>query len=74
MTNHTLAVDLPDEMQMRLKRLAREAGRSEADCIREAITDYLEDWEDYRLAEARMKTNLPAIPLDEVERRLELED
>jgi predicted DNA-binding protein len=67
------AVESPKEMKARLKRLARETGRSEADFIRDAVAEYLEDWEDYHLAEERMKTALPAIPLDEVERRLELE-
>jgi RHH-type rel operon transcriptional repressor/antitoxin RelB len=39
---------------------------------REAILEYIDDLEDYYLAEARARRNRKTIPLDEVERELGL--
>ena len=40
----------------------------------EAISEYLDDLEDYYLAEARTRGKAKTIPLDEVERHLGLAD
>ncbi len=69
-----IAVRLPPEIEKRLKKLARKTGRTKTFYVREAISQHLDDLEDYYLAAQRLEENLPGIPLEEVERRLGLED
>ncbi len=66
-----LAIRLPQEIEARLAALARRTGRSKTYYAREAILEYLEDLEDFYLAEQRMKrySEANAIPLDDVLRR-----
>lgn len=67
-----LAIRLPDTIEERLNALASETGRSKTALAREAILEYIDDLEDYYLAEARARRNRKTIPLDEVERKLGL--
>jgi RHH-type rel operon transcriptional repressor/antitoxin RelB len=69
-----LAIRLPEKVERRLARLAKRARRTKSDLAREAILEHLEDLEDYYLALARLEDQLQSIPLQEVERRLGLED
>ncbi|RIH88177.1 Ribbon-helix-helix protein, copG family [Calidithermus terrae] len=69
-----LAVRLPKEIEERLEALARKTGRSKSYYVRQAILEHLDDLEDYYLAVERLEQNLPGIPLDELERRLGLQD
>lgn len=69
-----LAIRLPKEIEERLEALARKTGRSKSYYVRQAILEHLDDLEDYYLALERLEQNLPGIPLDEVERRLGLQD
>ena len=69
-----LAVRIPADIENRLEELARKTGRTKTYYVREALTEYLADLEDHYLAEERLRENLPAIPLDEVERTLGLAD
>lgn len=69
-----IAVRLPPGIEKRLEKLARKTGRSKTFYVREAILQHLEDLEDYYLAVKRLEENLPGVPLEEVERRLGLED
>ena len=69
-----LAVRIPPEIESRLDALAKKTGRTKTFYVREAVCEYLADLEDYYLAEERLTTNRPAIPLDEVERTLGLAD
>lgn len=69
-----LAIRLPKEIEERLEELARKTGRSKSYYVRQAILEHLDDLEDYYLAVERLEQNLPGIPLDEVERRLGLQD
>jgi RHH-type rel operon transcriptional repressor/antitoxin RelB len=69
-----IAVRLPPEVEKRLKKLARKTGRTRTFYVREAILQHLDDLEDYYLAVQRLEENLPGVPLQEVERRLGLED
>ncbi len=69
-----IAVRLPPEVEKRLKKLARKTGRTLTFYVREAILQHLDDLEDYYLAVQRLEENLPGVPLQEVERRLGLED
>ncbi|ADD27156.1 DUF6290 family protein [Meiothermus ruber] len=69
-----LAIRLPKEIEERLEALAQKTGRSKSYYVRQAILEHLDDLEDYYLALERLEQNLPGIPLDEVERRLGLQD
>ena len=73
-----LAVRLPKEIEERLARLARETGRTKSYYVREALLRYLDDLEDAYLAEAAYERFITskeeAIPVEEVERNLGLED
>jgi RHH-type transcriptional regulator, rel operon repressor / antitoxin RelB len=69
-----LAIRLPEEIERRLEALARETGRTKTTLAREAIVEYMEDLEDFYLAEARARRNRKTIPLDDVERQLGLGD
>ncbi len=63
-----LAVRLPEDIEQRLEKLARQTGRAKSFYVREALGEYLADLEDFYLAEKRMKTYSAdkAIPLDEL--------
>ena len=67
-----LAIRLPDAIEERLSALARETGRTKTTLAREAILEYIDDLEDYYLAESRARKNRKTIPLDDVERQLGL--
>lgn len=69
-----LAIRLPDKIDRRLSRLAKKSHRTKTDVAREAILEHLTDLEDYYLAISRLEENLKSIPLDEVERKLGLQD
>lgn len=49
-----LAVRLPEEIQDRLTRLAKETGRPKSYYVREALVAHLDDIEDLYLAEQRL--------------------
>jgi RHH-type rel operon transcriptional repressor/antitoxin RelB len=67
-----LAIRLPETIEERLSVLANETGRTKTALAREAILEYIDDLEDYYLAEARARQNRKTIPLAEVERKLGL--
>jgi RHH-type rel operon transcriptional repressor/antitoxin RelB len=67
-----LAIRLPDDIEERLAALAKESGRTKTALAREAIIEFIDDLEDYYLAEARAHKNRKAIPLADVERELGL--
>lgn len=67
-----LAIRLPNAIEERLNALASETGRTKTTLAREAIVEYIDDLEDYYLAEARARLNRKTIPLAEVERELGL--
>jgi RHH-type rel operon transcriptional repressor/antitoxin RelB len=67
-----LAIRLPDTIEERLNTLAAETGRTKTALAREAIVEFIDDLEDYYLAEARARLNRKSIPLAEVERKLGL--
>ena len=69
-----LAIRLPDAIEERLTSLAAESGRTKTALAREAILEYIDDLEDYGLAEPRARLNRKTIPLEEVERELGLAD
>ena len=67
-----LAIPLPEDIETRLTALAAETGRTKTALAREAIVEYLDDLEDYYLAEARARRNRKTIPIAEVEAMLGL--
>ncbi len=67
-----LAIRLPDAIEQRLAALAAETGRTKTALAREAILEYIDDHEDYHLAEARARRSRKTIPIEEVERQLGL--
>lgn len=67
-----LAIRLPEGIEKRLEHLAAESGRTKTTLAREAILEYIDDLEDFYLAEARSRQNRKAVPLAEVERELGL--
>lgn len=69
---HTLQFDA--ETEGKIIALAAKGGKRPDDLIKEAVLDYLEDWEDYYIAESRLKVQEPSIPLEQVVRELGLED
>ena len=71
-----LAVRLDRDLEKRLERLAEKTGRTKTFYAREAIEAHLDDLEDFYLAEERLRDfrSEDAIPLEEVEKRLGLDD
>lgn len=71
-----VAIDLPAEIEQRLDALANATGRSKESYLREAIIEYLDDLEDYYLAEQRLADiragKAGTVSLAEVERNLGL--
>ena len=46
-----LSIELPDEIEARLERLAKRTGRSKVSYVREAVLEKIEDLEEACLAE-----------------------
>jgi RHH-type transcriptional regulator, rel operon repressor / antitoxin RelB len=67
-----LAIRLSEAIEERLSALAGETGRTKTALAREAIVEYIDDLEDFYLAEARGRRNRKTIPLEDVERQLGL--
>ncbi len=73
-----LAIRLNPNIEKRLETLAKKTGRSKTYYARAAIQEYLDDLEDYYLAEATMnklrKGEMRSHTLEEVKKELGLED
>lgn len=73
-----LVIRLPEEIELRLSRLASKTGRTKTFYARQAILEYLDDLEDLYLAEKRLnniqKGKTKTIKLDQLERGLGLAD
>jgi len=71
-----LAVRLPEELETRLQKLAKETGRSKSWYVREALKEYLGDMEDIYYAEKRYedirRNKMDTVSLDAVEQELGL--
>ena len=68
-----LAVRLDPLVEDKLKRLARETGRSKSYYVKKAIESFLEDREDYLMALAALESEEPRKSLGEVRKELGLE-
>lgn len=73
-----LALRLPEEIENRLDVLAKRTGRTKSFYARQAILAHLEDLEDAYLGEsayyAFQESGEKSIPLEELEKRLGLEN
>ena len=71
-----IAVRLPSEIENRLTKLSNLTGRTKTYYVREAIVSYIDDLEDFYMAEERMKTFVQAktISLDELVNKYGVED
>jgi RHH-type rel operon transcriptional repressor/antitoxin RelB len=73
-----LAIRLPEKIEKRLARLAKQTGRTKTYYAREAILQYLDDLEDIYFAQKELEAirsgRSKTIPLEEVMRLYGLED
>ena len=67
-----LAIRLPEDIEKRLANLAEKTGRTKTWYARQALLEYLDDFEDYYLADSRVDES--RMSLEEVERSLGLEN
>lgn len=69
-----LAVRLPDKLEERLSELAKQTHRPKSYYVKQAIEDFLDEYEERLLTLSRLEKQNPRITLEEMERRLDLED
>ncbi len=69
-----LSIRLPSETEERLTTLSEKTGRPKSYYIRQAIDQFLSDNEDYLLAISRLEKQNPRISLEEMEKKLGLDD
>ncbi len=67
-------IEIPEPIHRRIAALAARFGKTETDCVMEALQDWIEDREDYLLAAERLKTPGRRSTTEEVERELGLAD
>jgi predicted DNA-binding protein len=70
----TITIEVDEDTERRLSELSSGAGISIQELTYQALLSYIEDMEDYRIAESRLRDNLPSHPIEEVVHRLGLED
>ena len=68
-----LTVRLSPRLEARLNRLAKRTGRPKSFYAKKAITEFLDEQEDYLIAVARLEDNLSPLPLAEVVKQLGLD-
>jgi RHH-type rel operon transcriptional repressor/antitoxin RelB len=68
-----LSVRLDSETERRLEDLAKATGRTKTYYVKEAILAHLEEMEDRYIAVQRLETPAERVPLQDLERELELE-
>ncbi|RUU05056.1 hypothetical protein EOD23_15780 [Mesorhizobium sp. USDA-HM6] len=67
-----ITVELPDRAEKLLAAMAKDSGRSTDQVVTEAILEAIEDWQDAKIADERLKNDDGVrIPLDDVVRKLE---
>ncbi|MGH8646249.1 MAG: type II toxin-antitoxin system RelB family antitoxin [Gammaproteobacteria bacterium] len=69
-----ITIEVDEQTQGRLRSVSLASGIPDEQLAREALVSYIEDLEDFHLAEGRLRDNLPAIPLEKVVQQLGLED
>jgi len=69
-----LTIRLNDNLENRLIALSEKTGRPKSYYVRQALQNYLEEKEDYLLAISRLEKKNPRISIEDLEKRLGLED
>jgi RHH-type rel operon transcriptional repressor/antitoxin RelB len=69
-----LAVRLPQKIEERLSELARQTHRPKSYYVKQALQDFLDEHEEHLLVLSRLEKKNPRLTLEEMERRLDLED
>lgn len=69
-----LAVRLPEKIEERLSELAKQTHRPKSYYVKQAIEEFLDEYEEHLLALSRLEKKNPRITLEEMEHRLDLED
>ena len=67
-------VAIPEAIHKKISQLALRLGKTEDDCVMEALQEWIEDREDYLVAAERLKNPGRRLTTEEVERELELAD
>ncbi|HIJ83442.1 MAG: hypothetical protein HW380_3031 [Magnetococcales bacterium] len=68
-----LSVPLENELETELRTLAIQMGKPLAECLREAVSEYIEDRHDTLAGMAALERNETSITLDELESRFALD-
>ncbi|HEX2164676.1 MAG TPA: DUF6290 family protein [Thermoanaerobaculia bacterium] len=68
-----LSVRLEPQIEQRLEALAKATGRTKSYYVREAVLTHLEEIEDRYIAIERLEKPARRVPLEELERELDLE-
>ncbi|MEK6815105.1 MAG: ribbon-helix-helix protein, CopG family [Nitrospirota bacterium] len=68
----TTTIRLDPKTERRLAALSKSTGRTKSWYLREAIQDYLDEWEDYHIALGRLEKEKGEIDIKDVRRRLGL--
>lgn len=67
-----LDLELPPDLEIRLEKIAEEAGRTKDECIRDAVRRYVEDGEDALIARERLARPGRRWTLEELEAERDL--
>lgn len=70
----TLGVRLDNVLDSRLQELCKQTGRSKSYYAKKALTEFLNNREDYLLGLAVLERNEDTLSLDELEKYLELDN
>jgi RHH-type transcriptional regulator, rel operon repressor / antitoxin RelB len=68
-----LTVRLSPKLEARLNKLSKRTGRPKSYYAKQAISEFLDEQEDYLIAVSRLEDEMPAIPLNKVVKRLGLD-
>lgn len=68
-----LTVRLPRKLEARLSRLSKRTGRAKSFYAKKALSEFLDEQEDYLIAVSRLEEKRPPIPLEEVVKKLGLD-
>lgn len=68
-----LTVRLPRKLEARLSRLSKRTGRARSFYAKKALSEFLDEQEDYLIAVSRLEEKRPPIPLEEVVKKLGLD-
>ncbi len=69
-----LSVTMDAEIEERLKVIAGELSKPITECLRDAVLQYIEDRQDYLTAARALSRSETTITLDEMERRLGIDN